>query len=190
MFKTTMKFLKKLSKRHKVEEASAVQPRTNESQMVPMFPTLCTEVISKIFNYLTLPEYIQCGSLCSQFRDAYLQYGPVPIILPSIRSRQLVNVKNVPTYGQLEWRPAGDPYQGLALNLTGNDDRRRSPGHLWVDAELPIAGQGGGRGILFRFKMKTLRCNGGYCSLYLTRPNGERGHLEIQFEVGDFESMI
>jgi hypothetical protein len=144
--------------------------------MANPFEQLCPELIAQIFHYLPVPEQILSGTgICAQFRDAHLKHGPV-----SVLRQQLQNVRNVPVFGRLEWRPRDDLYEGLTLNMTTADRRRNA--HMCVNAELPVTFGHQSPGVFFRFKMRDLRPNGGYCSLFLASQNGNRGHFEIKFD--------
>jgi hypothetical protein len=70
-------------------------------------------------------------------------------------------------------------------------DNRVTGSHLWVDMMLPInpAMTKKPRAISFQFKMKDLRPNGMYCSMFLKRvgaPSSQASHLEIKFDKNVF----
>jgi hypothetical protein len=137
------------------------------------FQLLDREVIANIFKYLTIPEQILCGrSVCTHFRVVSLEHGPV-----SFLGRPLQSVQGSPHCGSFH-----NDYKGLSLYLYKSESGRH--GHSFVDAEVPVEPKVGhlAVGVFFRLKMQPLRPNGGYCSLLLSRNNGDPGYLEIKFD--------
>lgn len=136
-----------------------------------------SEIVARIFKFLTIPEQIKAGSLNRHYQ------GNCPVSVLS-QYQQLENVRNVPEFGFYSWGVLGENYEGLRLVVSRSSIGRQRSEHVWVDAEVSLDRAVGNLApsVFFRFKMQRLRPNGGYCSLMLSRPGGDPRCLEIKFD--------